>query len=423
MKKSLILLAGILVACLPGTVMAGMNPTNVGLVTVNTTMAFPAAATDNSFYLNNLGAAVTNNNGSVLCVACHTRNPANLAGSTKNVNRYMAGSHFVTYNFNDTNRGGGYLDGRGTRNAAGEHIYMAEATTAWAALPRYGRLTGGAIDNDIVGNGTNSLDGAQMICYSCHSLHSNTGTAARLLANGAPALGTTFQAGVYTDNAFLCISCHGDMDAQISAEWQIHPVDNTIGETWAGTHHHRNSHTTDAVTNTAYKGSGTEIAVGVTGSLHNMSQMYDVFYNQIASGTSIWQMWAINKGTLGATGFPNHAIAFNTPSGRVLAAAPDNGWIRPSNHSGATGSGQGLIMCTDCHRGHFGDSSTGATVLIKGGAAAGPSNPVLTSMGSGQNPIADAANGRNGVLRMQDRGGRAATFNANLNPNCLTCHR
>ncbi len=433
MKKSLILLAGILLACLPGVLMAGINPGNVGLVVVNTDSAFNAA--DNVYYATGLGTAVQNNNGSVLCVGCHTRNPANLAGATKNVNRNMAGSHFVTYNFYDTSRGGGYGtvadgDGRGQRNASGTHIYMAEAPINWAAAPRYGRLTGtgsGTIDNDIVANAAATItDTAQMICYSCHNLHSNTGTAARLLANGAPALGTTYQAGTYTDNAYLCISCHGDMDAVISAEWQIHPIDNSI-ETWGATHHHRNSHTVDAVTNAAYKGSATPISVGVTGSLHNMGQMYDIFYNQpTGAGTAIWQMWAVGKGTLGTTTGttpnPNHAIGFGTPSGRMLASAPDNAWIRPSNHSSATGVGQGVIMCTDCHRGHFGDSSTGATVLIKGGSAAGPSNPVATSMGSGTNPLT-AATGREGVWRMFDRGGRAAVFTGNLNPNCLACHR
>ena len=56
MRKSLILLTGILIGCLPGLLFAGINPNNVGLVTVNVDLVNPS--NDCNFYSQGLGTAV-----------------------------------------------------------------------------------------------------------------------------------------------------------------------------------------------------------------------------------------------------------------------------------------------------------------------------------------------------------------------------
>lgn len=404
MRKSLILLTGILIGCLPGLLFAGINPNNVGLVTVNVDLVNPS--NDCNFYSQGLGTAVANNNGSVMCVACHTRNPANITAPdlTKNANHHMAGSHFVTGDFKDTNRGGGYSDGRGARNATGTYIYMAKnppiGATGWRNFPRYGKLAAnGTIDNDIIADGAANLDGAQMICYSCHSMKYNTSTNARLLANGAR-----------NDNAFLCISCHGDMDAEIAAEWEMHPGP---AGTWGSTHHHRNSHSVDA--DTYYKGSVTQLKTTGSAPLHNMGVVDENYYGQARADGKLMQMWAAGKGML--TG--SHDLRWT--GDRMVGAAPNSGSINPTTNK--TGVGGGTLICTNCHAGHFGESSTGATVLLRGGTVT-----ESVKMASGVKPLAVSSGGSGntgyeGVKRMNERGGRAATFNVNTNPNCLTCHK
>lgn len=398
-------------AALTGVVVAGINPATFGLPNVD------LAVTDNSFY--NVGSVtgVPGKQASVMCVACHTRNPSArtaYAPPTTGAKADYMGSHFVTRTFADTSKGGGYSDGsatptiklRANRSAAASAIYMADNTsgaitgtgagdiaTRWMGLPKYGYLNGGVPDNTYTPRpGTT----AQMICESCHNIVHNIGPAKLLaigFANGA-VVGTPTTKG--TQTSVLCVGCHGNMNADLNAEWQLHPL--TAG-TWNGTQHHRNTSGATPI----YLGSGTPIPPAT----HDMGVMDRAYYGVGGVGGqniggSLYQMWAAGAGTLGAT----RAINYTTNTERMKTMA-DNNQIQPSASS---------VTCTNCHRAHNADGTAGATILMRGTTA------FTTAMGTGPVPDLTTANAPRGLYRMEDKGGRGAAFNS-TNPLCLGCHQ
>ena len=395
-------------ALLAGVAVAGINPANFGLPSVQ------LATGDNNFY--NLAVAVPGGQASVMCVACHSRNPGRHdAYRVTNGFGYM-GSHFVTLSFaaNETSKGGGYSDGSGakaraTRGAAGAAtIYMADNTTGllipangWYGLPKYGVLTATIPDNTTLPRAATS---PQLICESCHNIVKNIGPAKLLaygMANGTATSGTTGPAKG-TQVPVLCIGCHGDMDSSLNAEWQLHPLQ--TGETWVGTQHHRN---TDGATPPVYAGAGTDIAPAT----HDMGVVNAGYYGatliqsgqQIGGGSN--QMWAPGRGQLGTSAEPDHALSWTATGLTRMKGLADNNQIQPN---AAT-----QLLCTNCHRAHNADSSAGATILMRG-------SDVATAMGTGTvaNSVATAYLG---VRRMEDKGGRNAAFNS-TNPLCLACH-
>ena len=392
-------------AALTGVAVAGINPVNFGLPNVQ------LATGDNNFY--NLGVVVPGAQASVMCVACHSRNPgARDAYRTTNGYGYM-GSHFVTQFFNDTSKGGGYSDGSGakvrsTRSAT--TTYMADnnsnnlnVASGWYGLPKYGWLNGTIPDNTTT---PRTATNPQMICESCHNIVRNIGPAKLLaygMSNGTATSGAT-GAAKGAQVPVLCIGCHGDMDASLNAEWQLHPLQPS-GETWVGTQHHRN---TAGTTPPTYFGAGVDIAT----STHDMAQVNAAYYGtapnsgQTINGGSN-QMWAAGKGQLGTTAYPDHALAFNA-SGNTrmrMTTASDNNQIQINAVT--------QLLCTNCHRAHNADSSAGATILMRG-------SDTTTVMGTGT-VASSVATAYYGVRRMEDKGGRGAAFNS-TNPLCLACH-
>lgn len=381
-----------LAVLLAGAAYAGINPANPGLPALDLSLS-----QDNNFFGIN-DTSVAGNQGSVMCVKCHTRNPGartqiGYTGSGQN----WRGSHFVTLNYNDTSEGGGYDDGTNTgknvsrTNRAANRFYTAANATAWAANPEYGVLA--SADNVGVNSTDPNAVAAQMICESCHNIVRNVG-ANKLLARGSA-----------NDNALLCVGCHGDMDPVISAEWMYHPADNAA---WTGTAHHRNSHSTDA--DTYYYGAAADLA----------QTAYDMIALQRAYWTGNNQMWSVNYGilasggrTIGATtgwtqermnqGGYDNVNTVNTVTGLGVSPAGN-----------LTGMGAGVLICTNCHRAHNATSSTGATILLRG-------TDTTTQMGDIAEQLSNA-NAYLGLQRMQDKGGRLGAFNS-LNPLCLACHR
>lgn len=380
-----------------GTSIAGIGPLR-GLPDVNVSTT---SATADMYAVND--TAVPGINGSVMCVACHTRNPAKRTayGTTNGKgDAGYAGSHFVTANFADTSEGGGYTDNPAAAKARAARtatpVYMARSAAAnfdWAGAPKYG--TGSATSID-----TNTIDptagaAAQMICESCHNIVTNIG-AAKLLATGFAnggdnaaytVPGTTQLHGIAANGGTtvptLCIGCHGNMSAGVSAEWQLHPL-YTGSAAWTGTHHHRNTGTVA----TDYFGSGTQTAG------HDMGSMDRAYYS-VALGL---QMWGAAYGELGTTArVPTYDPATNKKMKLAPTTAPQ-GQIRV----GAANQ----VLCTNCHRGHNAATAGGSTILMVTTTAA----PVL-----GPTTAATALNGLG-------TSGRDAHIN-NTNPLCLGCHQ
>jgi hypothetical protein len=383
-----------------GTAVAGIGPSR-GLPSVNVA----ATSTVQDMYAVN-ATAVPGINGSVMCVACHTRNPAKRTATNTGAqaNLYV-GTHFVTANFGDTSPGGGYTDtapGQKLRSTRTTAVYMATpanlttfALDGFMARPNYGLGTGTAINANTQDPTTGS---PQMICESCHDLVRNQGAAkllARAFANGADNTDYTIGQSQLTGHtaaggqraATLCRGCHGNMSAGVNAEWQYHPLYG--GGSWAGTHHHRNSDGTGSV---AYYGAGTQTAG------HAMGSVDRTFYPAAGAANAL-QMWGAAYGELGAAG---RALTYQSTNNKkmrnnVLTAA--QGQLRVAV--------DGQVLCTNCHRGHNGQTSAGASILMA--TASGGANNI------GSATTANAFNGM-GIL------GRD-TLLVNTNPLCLGCHQ
>jgi hypothetical protein len=382
-----------------GAAVAGMNPNgSFGLPDVDTSLT----AGDNSFY-SSVGTAVNGKLGSVMCVACHTRNPgARTAYRVAKGNYNYMGSHFVTRTFADTAKGGGYLDGTAPKNVRrSTDVYIADnagqqnagsmtVANNWYGAPRFGRINGAVIDN--TSNITSPVGAlaAQMICDSCHSIVNNIGPA-KLLASGfANGSNAAFVSGTETKGTVtptLCMGCHGDMDSAINAEWQYNPV--ATGVTWVGTQHHRN--TLGSTGAGLYFGSVTPYST-------NMAAMLRADY------TAVQQMWAAGPGTL----VDHTPIAY---TGARMKTINDNNQIRPT---------AAQLLCTNCHRAHNADSSAGATILMRGDLAIS----ATTLIGTATVPTG-LTNAGSGLYRMADAGsgsGRGSAFNS-TNALCLACHQ
>ena len=302
MKKTLGLFLSLgLVAFTVAVAWGGLNPASPVPqvdITKNPFNGAAIAAGDNNFYVAPSGVTlVDGKRGSVICVACHTRNPGTMipdarrtaakGNNTGLANGYFYGSHFVTLNFNDTSEGGGYSDGTAPKDSATRKTvpaYMASTKGTFEAIPQY------AV-KDLAAANTNAPAPAeaQMICGSCHSLTTNIGTY-KLLADGRAAGGSA------TD--VLCVGCHGDMDGVISAEWQYFQSAN-----WGGTQHHRNSASTEAAGGYMGTPAITQFTAGTTfsGADHNMGYVGQGAYNQVGADGKVYQMWAVSYGNAPAT--------------------------------------------------------------------------------------------------------------------------
>ncbi len=389
MKKTILLLALTALAVTPFAVQAGINPATLNLPAVQ------LITTDNNFY--NRSDLVPGARASVMCVACHTRNPSARTFYRQTRNDFtLIGSHWVTSNFADTSAEGGYSDGTAPKvrpaTLPGARNYFADNTgtnmtvaNGWYGAPKYGYLNGSVIDNTNL-----RATGTQLICESCHNIVRNIGPAKLLatgFANGGAAQSTLLPGVPALNTPVLCIGCHSDMDAGVNKEWQFHPL--TTG-TWGGTHHHRNTPGT-----AVYLGAGAVLA-GDSG----MQNMTATDYNQVLGGNT-FQLWAAGPGQLTGT----RALSWTANPARIKPlAGSDNGQIGPRSTN---------LMCTNCHRAHNAESVAGATILMRGTDTA--------QIGAGTAPTG-ASDSWRGTTRMNDRGGRGAAF-TNTNPLCMACHR
>ncbi len=365
MKKTILVLALTALAIVPFAAQAGINPVTLNLPAVQ------LITTDNNQY--NRSDLVPGARASVMCVACHTRNPAarTFYRSTRG-DFTLVGSHWVTSNFAVTSAEGGYSDGSGAKvrpaTLPGARNYFADNTSnnitvanGWYGAPKYGWINAGAIDNT-----WDRAQGTQLICESCHNIVRNLGPAKLLatgFANGGNAQSTVLYGVPGTATPALCIGCHSDMDAGVNKEWQLHPL--TAG-TWGGTHHHRNTPGT-----AVYLGAGAQVADS------GMFRMDPVDYNRTIGG-NIVQMWAAGPGQLAAA----RDLSWTANPARILnLSGSDNGQIAPRSTN---------LMCTNCHRAHNAESVAGATILMRGTDTA--------QIGAG------------------------AAF-TNTNPLCMACHR
>ena len=217
-------------------------------------------------------------------------------------------------------------------------------------------------------------------------------------------MATTSGGAKGTQDPDLCFGCHGTMNAGgatvatgLSAEWQLHPLTGGA-EPWGGTQHHRNTNTS-----ALYFGSATPIAPAT----HDMGQMQRAYYGaggvgggQVIGGNR-FQMWAAGAGTLA-----DHAVN-SAVTERLKGTALDNNQI---------GTTTNYLLCTNCHRAHNADGTAGASILMRGTTA------FTTAMGQGPVPDLTTANAPRGTYRMEDKGGRGASWNS-TNPNCLACHQ
>ena len=127
---------------------AGIPP-SLGLPTVNI-----SSADNNKWNISGSGisnTSVTMNNGSVMCVDCHTRNPgyfaplASFPGGTRSLN--FVGSHFVTNTYADTNTGGGYA-GSVSGARSNQYYIKYDAWTTTNKMSKYGKVTSGSLFSD-----------------------------------------------------------------------------------------------------------------------------------------------------------------------------------------------------------------------------------------------------------------------------------
>lgn len=413
-RTGILFLAFLGIAFLCAPAQGGFNPDNTGIIQNCDLTIGDGNVTDANQYSTAITGAQSCKAGAILCVKCHSRNPSARTPIRVAGDDNVLGSHFVTFAFNDTHEGGGYSDGK--VRAADNSVYMGKfgatgKTWIWYDSPRYSYINLGLV-TDVTDPATAAVN---MTCNSCHNLYvnsvskkiPNTGRA-KLLANGFA-----------NDNTTLCIGCHGDMDGALSAEWQYFGTQ-TGGPAWTGTHHHRNSQSVDADT---YYYQSTSTDYDIKSSTHDMNTMSKAYYSVSGFMPAI-QMWAANYGTLGSTSNPD-ARPISMTAWNTKGTGVDNIWKNLSTADGAkyigvspagnpTGIGGGTILCTNCHRAHNADSSMSATILVRG-----DDTSLYGSLGT---QAVSRANAFNGVRRMDDRGGRAASIN-NMAPLCTACHK
>lgn len=362
---------------------AGIGPTRgLPTVTVSGTNAQKWVPSDSGL----TNSAVTMNNGSVMCVDCHTRNPsthappASFPGGTYSLN--FVGSHFVTRTFADTNTGGGYAGAvSGIRATNNFYVKRDAAWTTTNRMSKYGRIVSGSLLSDnTIGDGTT---GRQMICESCHNLTRNFGRY-KLLAS--------------VDNAYLaadsnlCAGCHGDMRMGLNNEPSY--FDNTT----AGNQHHRHYQP-----ETLYGGASSAAA-------HTSERIA----NEAAYYGPPSKLWAASYGQL--TGLPRNAVytSATNPGIKNVTAATDWGMIHVDNNA--------TLYCLTCHRAHNAVSSTAGLILKTGDNTSytwgGSAIPTSNSPASGDTWQA---------LRRQSDFGDPTVFTNRLirddRPLCNGCHQ
>jgi hypothetical protein len=296
---------------------AGIGPT-LGLPTVN-------VSTANNQKWNQIGltnTAVTMNNGSVMCVDCHTRNPSthaspsNFPGGSFSYN--FLGSHFVTSTFADTNTGGGYPGAvSGIRATNDYYVKRDQAWPATGRMSKYGRnVSGSLLSDNTTGAGAT---GRQIICESCHNITRNWGR--------YKLLGKIDNASLAGDSN-LCAGCHGDMRQGLNNEPSF--FDNTT----PGNQHHRH-YQPEAV----YGGALAPLDASHTSELISNTAGY---YGAVGVGPS--KLWAASFGQL--TGLARNAVytSATNPGIKNVTGAADWGMIHVDNSAS--------LYCLSCHRAH-----------------------------------------------------------------------
>jgi len=328
MRKTIIVsLCGSLLLSLWAISFAGIGPT-MGLPTVtvsnnnNNQKWAPVAGLTNT--------AVTMNNGSVMCVDCHTRNPspyappASFPGGSYSLN--FVGSHFVTNTFADTNTGGGYAGAvSGIRATNDYYVKRDAAWTTTNRMSKYGRIVSSSLvsDNSIGAGAT----GRQIICESCHNITRNFGRY-KLLGSVD---------NVYlTADSNICSGCHADMRQGVNNEPSF--FDNTT----PGNQHHRNYQPTTLYGGAASLGTHTAYLISVTAGYYGPPS----------------KLWAASYGAL--TGLPRNAVytTATNPGIKNVSSATDWGMIHVDNNS--------TLYCMTCHRAHNAVSSTAGLILKTG---------------------------------------------------------
>lgn len=272
-------------------------------------------------------SAVTMNNGSVMCVDCHTRNPspyappASFPGGTYSLN--FVGSHFVTSTFADTNTGGGYAGSVSGIRATNDYYVKRDAWTTANVGSKYGRITSGSLFSDNA-SGTWSR---QLICESCHNITRNYGR--------YKLLGTVDNVYLSGDSN-ICSGCHADMRMAVNNEPSF--FDNTT----AGNHHHRNYQPTTLYGGAASLGTHDAKLISVTAGYYGPPS----------------KLWAASYGQL--TGLPRNAVyvSATNPGIKNFTVATDWGMIHVDNNAS--------LYCLSCHRAHNAVSSTAGLILKTG---------------------------------------------------------
>lgn len=371
-----------------GVAVAGMNPTNQGLPNIQ-----PSSITGNI----GLSSALTDNQyggtGSLMCVACHGRNPsARIAaptGTSQAADRH--GSHWVTYTYADTASAGGYPGdgGKSGSGAFGKYLHRGP----WAATASPSRSTGSSKYTRIVGTGAFTFQDSQpatsvtpdntyqLICESCHNILLNTGPK-KLLAQAIP------NAQLADNGATLCAGCHGDMRSELNNEPNYF-------KTTGAQDHHRNQ--VQNITNWGtglYTGTGSLTARGNFVTLDQLSlAVYD--------NANLWG-WAVGPGQ------PPSPITTTAREIVPAVVSVTNGVAIPSG---------GELHCSSCHRAHNAISSTGA-LIIQAGTATGTAFGLLTN--------ADASYATLGWVRKQAQVGNPSSLASKIiqddNGLCVACH-
>jgi len=323
--------------------------------------------------------AVTMNNGSVMCVDCHTRNPSTRAPLTSfpggAFSRNFIGSHFVTNNFADTNTGGGYPGAiSGIRSNNDFYVKRDAAWPTTNIMSKYGRLTGGSLFSD---NTVGAWAGKQLICESCHNVTRNFGR--------YKLLGSIDNVNLTADSN-LCAGCHADMRLGINNEPSY--FDNTT----PGNQHHRHYQP-----ETIYGGAN-------PGATAHTSELIS---NTLGYYGPPSKLWAASFGQL--TGLPRNAQYVTSSNPGIKGSPITAGMIYVDNSA--------TLYCITCHRAHNAVASTGALILKTG------DNAVSTWGGSG----VPAAGYEWQALRRQSDFGDPAVFTNRLirddRPLCNGCHQ
>ncbi len=348
--------AAVLALIVGGMAYAGINPATYGLPSIKPSeVGYGTTGTPDN--------AVCSKEGSIICVACHKRNPSPFIAAPSDQtgvpDATRLGSHWVTRNFNDTHSSGGYTDSR-ARATLGVYLHRGPWRTSGSSdglvstgVSKYGQLTGGSgAVTTIQPAATASIadNNYQMICESCHNIKKNVGP--RKLLGLAVANHTLADNG-----ALLCAGCHGDMRTTLNQE---PPYFTSVAAPGYLQEHHKNVMTTTATTYYT----GTVVTPPATLPAYTIAANIAAA-DYLANTDNASRTWAVGPGALLAAGTTTRAVG----TWDVNLAAQNRLKLRAG----------GVIHCQNCHRAHNAVSSTGSLIVQSGTGST--SFGLLTSAG------------------------------------------